>query len=144
MSDTEYCYPPDFTVLKNKAGLRDAADLELFERLNSRKRTLFLPTDIPVSEAGYREIHRHLFQDIYDWAGEYRRVNISKETTQFALAPFISPNMKRVFRELDADQKLQGLDQETFSHRAAVYLDQRWQRTHSKTVFKKSCQTGWL
>jgi len=32
MSDTEYCYPPDFTVLRNRLGLRDAAVLDFHER----------------------------------------------------------------------------------------------------------------
>ncbi len=31
MSDSTYCYPPDFTVLKNKLDLRDAAQLERVE-----------------------------------------------------------------------------------------------------------------
>ena len=30
-----------------------------------------------------KHIHRFLFQDIYDWAGEYRQVNINKEGKPF-------------------------------------------------------------
>ena len=32
MSDEVYCYPPDFNVLKNKLGLREADELDYFER----------------------------------------------------------------------------------------------------------------
>jgi cell filamentation protein len=30
-----------------------------------------------------RAIHRHLFQDVYDWAGEIRTVEIAKGGSQF-------------------------------------------------------------
>lgn len=32
MSDPDYCYPPDFSVLRNKLDIRDAATLERIER----------------------------------------------------------------------------------------------------------------
>jgi cell filamentation protein len=31
----------------------------------------------------FRAIHRHLFQDVYDWAGEARTVRISKDNSMF-------------------------------------------------------------
>ena len=31
-----------------------------------------------------KEIHYHLFQDVYDWAGKFRRINISKGTNSFS------------------------------------------------------------
>lgn len=34
----------------------------------------------------YKAIHRFLFSDLYDWAGEVRTVNISKKGTQFTPA----------------------------------------------------------
>lgn len=37
----------------------------------------------------YKAIHRFLFCDIYDWAGEVRTVNISKEGTAFVEADSI-------------------------------------------------------
>ena len=33
MTDRTYCYPPDFSVLRNKLGLRDEAALDQAERL---------------------------------------------------------------------------------------------------------------
>jgi len=38
-----------------------------------------------------RAVHRHLFQDIYDWAGQTRTVELSKEDSQF-----LSPNRFRL------------------------------------------------
>ena len=31
----------------------------------------------------YKKIHKYLFQDVYSWAGQYRRVNISKSGNPF-------------------------------------------------------------
>lgn len=78
MSDTVYCYPPDYTVLKNRLGLRDAEALDRAER-----RLVYLrqAEDIPTGDfdlAHLRAIHRHLFQDVFDWAGQIRTVEISK------------------------------------------------------------------
>ncbi len=38
----------------------------------------------------YKAIHRYLFEDLYDWAGEIRQINISKKGTGFAKASEIS------------------------------------------------------
>ena len=35
MSDRDYCYPPDFTVLRNRLGLRDARTLDASRRSNA-------------------------------------------------------------------------------------------------------------
>lgn len=43
---------------------------------------------------GLQEIHRHLFQDIFDFAGELRTVNISKGNFRFAPVLFLKDNLK--------------------------------------------------
>ena len=123
MSDTAYCYPPDYTVLKNKAGLRDPQALERFEHLNTLSRGLDCPVDLPISYAGYQAIHRHLFQDVYDWAGQSRTVNIHKGG-MFAAAPFVDREMDRRFRQLYADNHLQGLNRRDFANQAAEHISE--------------------
>jgi cell filamentation protein len=76
MSDP-YVYP-ETDVLINKAGIRDPAKLEQFERLMTAQRMLQPLTRTPITYAGYKAIHRHLFQDVYDWAGQPRTVDIGK------------------------------------------------------------------
>ena len=41
---------------------------------------------------GLQEIHRYLFQDIFDFAGEIRKVNISKGNFRFAPILFLAEN----------------------------------------------------
>lgn len=121
MSDTEYCYPPDFTVLKNKAGLRDAEQLEQFERLKTINRLRHCPLDIPTTYEGYKEIHRRIFQDVYEWAGQPRSVDIRK-ADYFCRASYIDQEMQRQFRVLQRENNLKDLQAPEFAVRAAEHL----------------------
>ena len=66
MSDTEYCYPPSFNVLRNKLGIRDANRLDYFEREIVTQRLAEIVPAGSFDLEHLRAIHRHLFQDIYD------------------------------------------------------------------------------
>jgi len=66
-----------------------------------------------------KAIHRHLFQDIYDWAGEIRTVEISKGGSQFQFRQYIETGMADVHRRLVASSFLKGLDRSAFASAAA-------------------------
>lgn len=78
-----YFITPDSKVLRNKLGIEDQRALtdaendlleirlaELRERPNLVQRTYDL--------SHLQALHRHLFQDVYEWAGELRTVGIAK------------------------------------------------------------------
>jgi cell filamentation protein len=67
-------------------------------------------------------IHQALFQDVYDWAGEIRQVDISKGASLFAHFTYIVPNAQSLFIHLDQEQELKGLSRAQFARRAAYYL----------------------
>src|SRR5262245_36953234 len=67
-------------------------------------------------------IHRHLFQDIYDWAGELRTVEINKGGHQFQFRRYIHTGMADVHRRLQAANFLRGLSPDKFAHEAAVII----------------------
>ena len=51
---------------------------------------------VPASDfnlAHLKAVHRHLFQDIYDWAGEVRTVEIAKDGSRFQSRRFIEAGM---------------------------------------------------
>lgn len=102
MSDTEYCYPPDYTVLRNKLGLRDAKELEFFEREFVMQRIAQGAPSGDFGLAHLQAIHRHLFQDVYEWAGEIRTVEIAKGGSQFQFRRFIETGMADIHRRLAA------------------------------------------
>lgn len=70
----------DVPVLRNKLDIRDGDTLDIVEAGMSRANMMLL------YESGFRDfspeglcaIHRALFEDIYEWAGRYRIINIEK------------------------------------------------------------------
>jgi cell filamentation protein len=68
-------------------------------------------------------IHRYLFQDVFPWAGELRRVGLSKTGgAAFAAPMHIASALNRTFIALRQENLLHGLDRLTFCQRAAFYL----------------------
>jgi len=115
MSDRTYCYPPDYRVLKNKLNIRDKEELDFFEREFVAER---ISQGIPNGDFDLnhlKAIHRHLFQDIYDWAGEIRTVEISKNGHQFQFCRFIETGMADVHRRIKAHHYLKNLSSRDFA-----------------------------
>ncbi len=116
-----YCYP-DSSVLRNKAGLTDAQALEEFETAMTLARSEEpLPTG-RLSVTHYRAIHHHLFQDIYDWAGKFRTVRLTKDTSTFCYPENIAAEMRRLFAWLKEQSYLRDLDAADFAAQAAHFL----------------------
>lgn len=79
-----YFWEPGGKVLRNLYGVKDQGTLNAIEYGMSAARELEIArgdVEIPRTyDADHlRAIHAYLFQDVYEWAGEYRRVPISKE-----------------------------------------------------------------
>jgi len=72
-------------VLRNLANIEHENVLLIFESLKVSKRLEELyshPINI-IDSGSLLEIHHHLFQDVYEWAGKVRTVNISKDGKPF-------------------------------------------------------------
>lgn len=122
MSDPVYCYPPDHRVLRNKLNLRDAAQLDQFERELVAQRTA---QGIPTGDfdlAHLRAIHRHLFQDVYDWAGEIRTVEIARGGNQFQFRQYIGTGMADVHRRIVVARYLRNLSARAFAEKAGEII----------------------
>lgn len=74
-----YLYP-DIPVLRNKLEIKSEKTLDLVEAEQSRANMmLFYDRDFTdFTPSGLRQIHKFLFGDIYEWAGDYRIINIQK------------------------------------------------------------------
>jgi cell filamentation protein len=89
-------------VLDNKLNIADQVELaKLEEKISKHKaRQLFDSGDIAKVEvgtfAGLGFIHRYLFGDIYDFAGEIRKVNIAKGNFRFAPVMYLEQALKHI------------------------------------------------
>src|SRR6266850_3587203 len=94
-----YCYPGT-SILRNLPGLRDSAALQQFEAIATAQRADEPLPNGRLGVAHYRAIHRHLFQDVYSWAGQFRTVTMSKRGNTFCHPENIRREMDRLFGSL--------------------------------------------
>ncbi len=101
MSSDPYVYPGT-TVLKNIPGIRNQEILDRFEADRVAQRSLEL-IECPLSGLfdidHLQGIHRYLFQDVYEWAGVFRTVDIAKGNSYFAHVPTPIPQEYLIRRE---------------------------------------------
>jgi len=119
--DAIYCYPGTH-ILINRLGLLDADQLDLVERRIVVQRLAEGPPSGDFDLAHLRAIHRHLFQDIYDWAGELREVEIAKGGHGFMPRRFIATGMFDVHDRIVRADGLRGLDAEGFARAAGEII----------------------
>ena len=82
--DSTYTYPNSSTLRNILAIHNTALALEKEYQLSSERILELNIKPIAVrSMNDVRAIHRFIFQDMYSWAGEYRKVNISKSGNSF-------------------------------------------------------------
>ena len=123
--DKQYCYP-NSDVLINKLGIKNAEDLKKAEReitsirlANARINKVKGDFDLQ----HLKDIHRYIFQDIYEWAGEIRWVNIAKGN-MFCNYSFIEANAESLFRKLKNEKYLKEISEKDMPIRLAYYLSE--------------------
>ena len=103
-----YCYP-DSDVLKNKLNIRNKDELKAAEEEFSAVKQLVLLQD-PVkgyfTKTHLLRIHRFLFEDVYPFAGQIRREQISKGDTMFYPPDTIDRELNRVFATIHENKLL--------------------------------------
>ena len=125
-ADDTYCYPGT-DVLRNKAEITNAEDLDAYEGELSTLRSIEIlenPIAGQIDLAHLQRIHLALFQDVYEWAGKIRTVDISRGNSRFANVRFIESAASDIFNKLARENWLRGLDADTLSKRLAHYLSE--------------------
>lgn len=91
-------------ALQNKLGLTDELELAREEERISKQKALALYDTglldtFPVGTfAGLAMIHKYLFEDIYEFAGQMRTVNIAKGNFRFAPVMYLRPALESIDR----------------------------------------------
>jgi len=110
------------SVLQNCLDIRDAGILEAFEvEISTLRAEEPLPhgTFDPVH---YCSVHRHLFQDVYEWAGQYRTVRTSKGGNAFCYPEHISAQMDALFRSIRGGESFADKTRSEFLREVARFL----------------------
>lgn len=112
----ENCYP-DTSVLINKLGIKNQELLNLAEtrivtamNIKAEKTVIFENVDFEF----YKNLHKQLFGDLYEWAGTVRNINISKKGTVFCNADDLEKTGELKFQRLAELNYLKKLNKSTF------------------------------
>lgn len=124
VKDDTYCYP-DSNVLRNLLGIIDYDELVFAEG----RLTMIAMTQLDVDPVKgcfdtehLRTIHRCIFKDIYDWAGEFRTVEISKGIPLCYCAN-IQSQLDSIFAQLHKENLLRDItDKDQYVSRLAFYF----------------------
>lgn len=124
------------TILINKLDIQNQADLDAVEGTIVPAKAALWETNPLVESfdfAHYCAIHRFLFEDLYEWAGKPRTVDISKKGTQFCPVAQISSSAKAVFSRLAEQRYFMGLDK---AHFISAIID-FYERTNELHPFRE-------
>jgi cell filamentation protein len=115
--------------LRNLLGIKDSEELSKAETALVLNRcyelelaSLDKTDDKECDFQHLKDIHKHLFQDVYDWAGQVRHVDLAKGETRFLPYQLIERGAYSIFSELKEHNYLKGLDANEFSKNAGYYL----------------------
>lgn len=125
-ADDTYCYPGS-PVLRNKADLTNQDDLDAFEADITALRLVDLgenPVRGEFDLQHLQRIHYVIFQDVYEWAGQIRTVDISRQNSRFANVRHIESYAQSVFADLARERWLKDCNLDQAAQRLAHYLSE--------------------
>lgn len=106
-------------ALENKLGINDSAELARVEEKISKAKAIKLyesniVEDFEVGKfSGLVKIHRFLFEELYDFAGKVRTVNIAKGNFRFAPVMYLDAALEHI----------DGMSQSTFDEIIEKYVE---------------------
>lgn len=96
-------------MFENKLGLTSSAELARMEEQLSKKKAVLLfekgiLDSLPAGKfSTLQAIHRYLFEDIYDFAGEIRKVNMAKGNFRFAPLMYLDAALENIDKMPQSD-----------------------------------------
>ncbi|MBN8785712.1 MAG: Fic family protein [Terrimonas sp.] len=123
--DPDYKYTGKSGILRNLANIEDGKVLLAYESLKVSKRVEELfENPIKLKDAdSLLTIHHYLFQDVYEWAGKIRTVNISKSGKPFFNGERFNTAFQYVDNLIAEYRKIKKSDKQQLSNKLAKILD---------------------
>lgn len=108
----------------NKLGITDqhlleTVEEELFHRNNITRQPLRA-----FSLEELQAVHKHLFEDLYDWAGKIRNYPTGRGPAPFALPDMIASSYGQLLTQLQKEHFLIGLEKSAFAARVAYFVNE--------------------
>jgi cell filamentation protein len=104
----------DYLLKTNLLGMTDFADLEQAEAFTFSIRATQIEQGVynitAFSLTNFVGLHRHLFQDIYSFAGQFRDVQLMKGSTRFCQVQFMDAYASNLFTQLDIEPNWDSLE----------------------------------
>lgn len=112
-------------VIKNKLNIKDEVKLHEYETEMVAFKLVTL-RNIDMSEYEFdakrlRFIHKYLFEDIYEFAGEYRLENITKDNFMFAQFEYIEENVESIMNKISIPE-LKKMDYDALVEKISYFL----------------------
>lgn len=116
----------DIGILRNLLSIDNQEDLDTAEaEITSVEISTLMIEDKPsITDFNWEllcTIHKRLFDEIYEWAGKPRTVEITKGTTSFARVQYLENSAQVIFQHLSTDNYLKGLEFDSFIKQLAHY-----------------------
>ncbi len=134
LDNLKYCYQGT-KVLKNKKNIVNLEQLhEVESGLSTYKLTKLYLNEIPYNQTfdsnHYLSIHKYLFSDLYEFAGEFRLTNISKSRepyargiTPFCQVPFIKDQLDYTLQDMKNNVRNIQNEEQLIEFISKYYLD---------------------
>ena len=127
--DKSFIYYENTNIPINKVNIRNLKILEEEERKLLLKGYEYFHKNLSnktIFDHNYlKELHRKTFHKLYNFAGKYRTVNISKGYTTFCQVRFLEQTSNEIFSKLASENYLRNYSsepKEEFAHRIAYYM----------------------
>jgi cell filamentation protein len=127
--DKNYIYYENTNIPINKLDIHNLGILEEEERKLLLKGYSYFHKNLKEStlfdEKYFKRLHRKTFYSLYNFAGKYRSVNISKGYTTFCQVRFLDKTSKEIFRNLESENYLKNYSQRAkkdFAKKISYYM----------------------
>ncbi len=121
-TEDPYVYPDAPNALRNRLGIKDVSEIDTIERVFVARR---IRVGVPVGQFDaphIKAIHKHLFQDMYEWAGEFRTVELAKGGHKFQLVGYLETGIANIHSRLIQRKFLSGLARSIFAQEVASII----------------------
>ncbi|UYO99206.1 Fic family protein [Oceanotoga sp. DSM 15011] len=125
IKDQIYCYE-NTLILKNKLNIKNKEELEIVEiKITSFKIAELQKREFKEYNLNFlffKNLHKFIFEDLFEWAGKIRIIDISKDSFKFAHHIYIEKEASKLFNQLKKENYLKNIKKEDLIKKISHYI----------------------